>query len=93
MSPPRREPIAALVGRPGRPHAARVVPAIGDRAASGHFHLERQSRWTDDDAGCPVDAPCIDIAPARSASLPGEAGLLVQPRCFGAASRDACVRA
>lgn len=90
---PAQEPIAALVGRPDDRTVLASFPPSAIALPAGAFTWKVTSRWTDDAAGCPATAPCVDTAPDAPAepapTFTAVAGVLIQPRCFGAASRDA----
>jgi hypothetical protein len=78
--------VEALVGQPDDKTLLASFPPTAIGLAYGPFRWNANSQWGDA-AICPAAAPCVDSAPNRG-SYPAKAGLLVQPRCFGAASRD-----
>jgi hypothetical protein len=83
-SAPKR--VEALVGQSDDHTLLAQFPPTAIGLAYGPFRWNADSQWGDQ-AVCPADTPCLDTAPDQG-SYDAKAGLLVQPRCFGAASRD-----
>ncbi|MEV4420381.1 SGNH hydrolase domain-containing protein [Patulibacter sp. NPDC049589] len=77
--------IAAVISRPERNAVVAQFPPAAAGLPAGPMRWRVSSRWTDRTA-CPAAAPCVDHAP-DTGYRSGVTGLLVQPRCYGAAAR------
>jgi hypothetical protein len=79
-------PIAAVLRRPDTKTILAQFPPAAAGIPPGALRWSVVSQWAGDTA-CPAASPCVDRVP-DGAPVAARSGLLVLPRCFGAAARD-----